>query len=82
MTISEGVVTMAGERTEAIPTTRQAGEVTELRCKRRACATLLASVRGELVVLPDGTRIGPLHPGMVLTKKCPRCGANNVKWLR
>jgi hypothetical protein len=53
----------------------------ELRCKRRACDTLLARVIGVTLVCLDGTRIGPVARGMVISRKCQRCGANNVFWL-
>lgn len=70
------MVALATER--AATPARQPGE---WRCKRRACATLLASVYGEILVLPDGTRIGPIQPGMVVVKQCPRCKARNLRYL-
>lgn len=53
----------------------------ELRCKRRACRTLLARVIGGVLVCLDGTRVGPLVTGLVVARPCPRCGCSNVFWL-
>lgn len=55
--------------------------IRELRCKRRACATLLARVVGRTLVCLDGTRVGPLAPGMVVSRRCARCKAHNRFWL-
>jgi hypothetical protein len=60
---------------------RQPGELTELRCKHRTCRALLARVIGATLVCLDGTRVGPVAPGMVVARACPRCKASNRFWL-
>jgi phage FluMu protein Com len=53
----------------------------ELRCRRRACDALLARVVGATLACLDGTRVGPVAPGMVVARKCPKCGHRNLFWL-
>jgi phage FluMu protein Com len=53
----------------------------ELRCKHRTCRALLARVIGATLVCLDGTRVGPVAPGMVVARACPRCKASNRFWL-
>lgn len=53
----------------------------ELRCMRKACSTLLARLQGVTLVYADGSHLGPIAPGTVFARECPRCGARNVKWL-
>jgi phage FluMu protein Com len=55
--------------------------IRELRCKKRVCRMLLASLRAGLLIYPDGARLGPIARGMMLTKSCPRCKTRNVYWL-
>jgi hypothetical protein len=62
-------------------TAREPGAIKELLCKHRPCATLLASLRGDVLVLPDGTRVGAVRAGMTLVRRCPRCKAHNVFWF-
>ena len=67
----------------AQPTTPQPGPGHERRllCKRRDCGALLARVVGAMLVCLDGTRVGPVERGMVLSRRCAKCGAMNMKWL-
>jgi hypothetical protein len=57
------------------------GGPVELRCKHRTCRALLARVIGATLVCLDGTRVGPVAPGMVVARACPRCKASNRFWL-
>jgi phage FluMu protein Com len=71
---------MVAAMTERAPAATGAG-IEELRCKHRTCRALLARVIGATVVCLDGTRVGPVAPGMVVARACPRCKAPNRFWL-
>jgi len=63
------------------PTDRQMGGTRELRCKRKACDTLLARLINASLVCLDGTRVGPMQPGQVISRRCIRCRLHNLFWV-
>jgi hypothetical protein len=63
------------------PSEPQAHTVRLLRCKKRSCDTLLARIVGVSLVCLDGTRVGPLVPGQVISRRCVRCKLHNLYWV-
>lgn len=76
------VLTMSEPRPTPPPSAAPGeGGTRELRCKKRVCRTLVARLVGASLRCLDGTSVGPVARGMVVARRCPRCGCNNVFWL-